>query len=241
MGAVLAMSVSIKSIAKLSVMCAFAVSLAACGNDKQANRAPDTVKELARLAQSRLMGKESTPIAAPDPLAVIDSAMTAIPDAPLQFILLEKSGGFAVSSVYGQNGNNVTWISSDRKSMTLRSGVLTATRGFGGDLMSVDDGGAARLISSRRSGSVEKAYRFLNGEDETERLAVTCTISAGDMDHVNSGEISVSAQVMTERCRFSEAFEFSNTYWIDGNGRMVQSIQWAGANIGNIVFRRLRY
>jgi hypothetical protein len=241
MGAFLAMSISIKGVATLGVVCALAMSLAACGNDKQANRGTDTVKELAQLAKSRLTGKKGPPAAAPDPLAVIESTMAAIPDAPLQFILLEKNGGFAVSAIYGQNGQNVTWISSDSKSTTLSSGVLTATRGFGGDLMSVEDGGAARLITSRQPGSVEKNYRFLNGEDETERLVVRCVIALGGVDQVNSGEISVSAQVVTESCQLNETFEFSNTYWIDGSSRMVQSIQWAGFSIGNIVFRRLRY
>lgn len=232
---------SYKFAAKLIAACAVSLSLAACGNDVQARRGADTVKELAVLAKSRLSGKKAEPAAQADPVAMIDYALKAVPNAPLQFILMEKSGGFAVSTVQGVNRNNVTWISPDKKSITLATGMVTATRGFGGDLMSVENGGAARLVSARRSGQVQKTYRFLNGLDETGRFIVNCKIGAGASDHVSSGVISTSTRVMTESCRSEGGTEFTNTYWIDGAGRMVQSVQWAGPEVGKIVFRRLRF
>jgi hypothetical protein len=233
--------ICLKQTAKVFALVSVCAAVAACGNDKQARRGVDTVKELAGLAKSRMLDGKATPAAQPNPLTMIDAVLKEIPDAPLQFVLVEKTGGFAVSSIYGVNGNKVTWISPDRKSMTLEMGVLTATRGFGGDLMSVEDGGAAPLIASRRSGQVQKVYRFLNGEDQTTRFIVQCTIAQGANDHVTSGEISVSAQIMTEHCQSSDGYDFTNTYWIDDSRRMVQSVQWAGASVGQLVFRRLRY
>lgn len=235
------MSISLKPILKLLTAGAVVASLTACGNDGQARRGTETVKGLVALAASRLSGKKPAPTAAPDPVAMISSVLAAVPDAPLQFVLMERSGQFAVSSIYGVNGQNVTWVSPDLKSMTLRSGMLTATRGFGGDLMSVEDGGAARLIAEVKPGFVTKTYRFLNGLDETTRLVVDCRISVGGTDQVESGEISTAARVVTERCTSGSTFDVSNTYWIDSQGRMVQSMQWAGASTGNIVFRRLRF
>ncbi|WP_170162769.1 YjbF family lipoprotein [Pacificibacter maritimus] len=230
-----------RNLTKAVTVISLCALLAACGNDKQARRGADTVKELALLAKSRLSGKKAEPTAQPDPVAMINAVLNEIPNAPLQFVLVEKTGGFAVTSIYGTNGNKVTWISPDRKSMTLESGVLTATRGFGGDLMSVEDGGAAALIASRSSGQAQKVYRFLNGEDETARFIVNCTIAQGERDVVTSGEITAATNVMTERCQSNEGFDFTNTYWIDDNRRMVQSVQWAGAGVGQLVFRRLRY
>lgn len=232
---------SYKVVAKFAAACAVCLSLTACGNDVQARRGAETIKELAVLAKSRLSGKKAEPVAAADPVAMIDYALRAIPDAPLQFVLMEKSGGFAVSTVQGINRQNVTWISPDKKSITLSTGMVTATRGFGGDLMSVENGGAARLVSGRKSGQVQKTYRFLNGLDETGRFVVNCNIAVGARDHVSSGEISVSTRVMTESCQSAGGTTFKNTYWIDGAGRMVQSVQWAGPSVGKIVFRRLRF
>lgn len=230
-----------KTAAKLMAAWVVCLSLAACGNDVQARRGTDTVKELAVLAKSRLFGKKAEPAAPADPVAMIDYALSAVPDAPLQFILMEKTGGFAVSTVQGVNGRNVTWISPDQKSITLKTGLLAATRGFGGDVMSIEQGGAERLVSQRRSGQVQKTYRFLNGLDQTGRFVVNCNISVGGRDHVSSGEISVTAQVMTESCQSEGGAEFTNTYWVDMSGRMVQSVQWAGPDVGTIVFRRLRF
>jgi hypothetical protein len=235
------MSMPYQTAAKLMAACVVCLSLTACGNDVQARRGTDTVKDLAVLAKSRLLGKKAEPAASADPVAMIDYALRAVPDAPLQFILMEKSGGFAVSTVQGVNGRNVTWISPDQKSITLKTGLLAATRGFGGDVMSIEQGGAERLVSGRRSGQVQKTYRFLNGLDQTGQFVVKCGITAGGSDHVSSGEISVATQLMTERCQSEGGTEFTNTYWIDASGRMVQSVQWAGPNVGTIVFRRLRF
>ncbi|MEM5476119.1 YjbF family lipoprotein [Pacificibacter sp. AS14] len=231
----------LKSVTKLMVACITLLSLTACGNDPQARRGADTVKELAVLAKSRLLGEKPEQVEAADPVAMIDYALRAAPDAPLQFILMEKSGGFAVSTVQGINGQNVTWISPDKKSITLKVGLLAATRGFGGDVMSIEQGGADRLVSGRRSGQVQKTYRFLNGLDQTGRFIVTCDVAAGATDHVSSGEISAPTRVMTETCKSEGGTEFTNTYWVDASGRMVQSIQWAGPDVGKIVFRQLRF
>lgn len=235
------MSIFNQYAAKLMSACVVCLSLAACGNDVQARRGADTVKELAVLAKSRLLGGKAVPAAPADPVEMVDYALQAVPDAPLQFILMEKSGGFAVSTVQGVNGRNVTWISPDQKSITLKTGLLTATRGFGGDVMSVEQGGAERLVSGHRSGQVQKTYRFLNGSDQTGRFVVNCNVVVGGTDHVSSGEISATTRVMTESCQSAGGTEFTNTYWVDTSGRMVQSVQWAGPDVGTIVFRRLRF
>ncbi|MEN8832591.1 MAG: YjbF family lipoprotein [Pacificibacter sp.] len=226
-----------KSIAVLVVSL---LALSACGNDGQARRGTDTVKELAVLAKNRVLGQKTEPPAAPDPVAMIETIMREVPDAPLQFVLLENTGAFAISSIYGQNGNNVTWVTSGKKTMTLASGLLTATRGFGGDVMSVEDGGAAQLITERSAGQVQKTYRFLNGLDQTTRYTVNCSIAEGGTDQISLGDISTTARVMTETCTSNDAPGFTNTYWIDDEGRMVQSVQWGGS-IGKIVFSRLRF
>lgn len=230
-----------KRAAQWMTACVVCLTFTACGNDSQALRGVDTVKELAVLAKARLRGEKAEPAASPDPIAMIDYALQAVPDAPLQFILMEKSGGFAISMIQGVNGQNVTWVSPDQKSITLQAGLLVATRGFGGDVMSIELGGAEQLVSGRTSGQAQKTYRFLDGLDQTGRFVVNCDIAVGDTDHVSSGEISVLTRVMTESCQSDGGAKFTNTYWIDTSGRMVQSVQWAGPDVGKIVFRRIRF
>ena len=230
-----------KHASKLMAACVVCLSLAACGNGPQANRGSETVKDVTALAKSRLLGTKSKPKAPADPVAMVDYALRVVPDAPLQSISMEKSGGFAVLTVQGVNGRNVTWVSSEQKSITLKAGLLTATRGFGGDVMSIEQGGAGRLVSGRRSGQVQKTYRFLDGQDQTRRFVVNCEITASGTEHVSTGEISALTHVMVESCQSDGGAEFKNTYWVDASGRVVQSIQWVGPSVGTIAFRRLRF
>jgi hypothetical protein len=223
------------------MMCAAVLMLSACGNDKQATRGVDTIKSIASLAKAKLSGEQGDPAAAPDPVAMVENALRVIPDAPLQFILLESTGAFAISTIYGTNGSNVTWVSPDKRTMTLDRGMLVATRGFGSDIMSVQDGGAAGLISLRRPGRVEKTYRFLNREEKTNSFDVSCVIAAGDESIVESGEIVAQTRLMTENCTAPGGFDVTNSYWVDDAGRTVQSVQWISGLAGKIIFRRLRY
>jgi hypothetical protein len=234
----------IKTPVRALIICAALSALAACGNDLQARRGADTVKELALLMKTRLSKQDETVQAeAPDPVVMIDNALKLIPDAPLQFILLEKTGAFAVTSIFGTNGSKVTWISPDRKTLTLDRGMLVATRGLlGGDIMSVEDGGAAHLISSRQSGTVVKTYRYLNREERISRLPMTCAIARGAEAPVQSGVITAQTILMTEHCQTKGGeFEFTNSYWVDSAGRTIQSVQWISGQAGKVVFRRLRH
>ncbi|MBU0643240.1 MAG: YjbF family lipoprotein [Alphaproteobacteria bacterium] len=214
--------------------------LMGCGNDQSAKRASATIKDLSSMAVEKLGGKgEATPPV--DPRVSIETTMREIPGVPLQFVMQEKTSAYAVTSIYGQNGSVVTWVGADRKTTSLDGGLLTATRGFGNDLMSVEDGGAVRLITTKQAGTVTKTYRFLDGLERTTRLTLTCAITPGETQSVTSGEISTSARIVRETCQTATGgFSFTNTYWIDAGGRTVQSVQWASAEIGQLVFRRLR-
>ncbi|GAA3859983.1 YjbF family lipoprotein [Celeribacter arenosi] len=219
---------------------AVATLLSGCGNDQTAQRTKDTVGELRGMIKARLSGKKPAPQTQPDPRLAIDATLKAIPGVPLQFVLFEKTGSYAISSVYGTNGGVVTWVTADKLSMSFDGPVLTATRGFGNDLMSLEDGGASAIIARRGSGTVQKTYRFLDGLDRTARLPSTCTIKPGARETIANGDIRVSATVVTESCS-AGGQKFNNVYWVDASGRMVQSVQWGGPGLGKMVFQRLRY
>lgn len=222
------------------ILSSFVLALSACGNDKSASRATGAVKEVIALAKLKMSGKKIEAPQQVDPQIAISKTLEMIPDAPLQFVYFEASASYAITSIYGVNGDVTTWLSADKKSTSFERGMLTATRGFGNDLMSVEDGGAVRLISGRGTGSVTKIYRFLNGVEHTGRLTMTCDITPAGQEKVDSGEISTMTTIMAEICRGADV-EVKNIYWIDAQGRMIQSAQWSGAANGTMVFRRLRF
>lgn len=223
----------------LSLLVVSGLALSACGNDASTKRTKATLGEVGGLIKS-VFGQNKASTGSGDPNVMIANALQEFDGAPLMFVLREKTGAYGMASVYGQNGRVTTWVTRDVVSMSLDRPMLTATRGFGNDLMSVEDGGAAGLIAARQAGRVQKTYRFLDGQDRTSRLILNCSIVPGETQTVDSGVISTSTRVVRETCR-KDAFKFTNTYWIDAQGRMVQSVQWAGAENGQLVFRRVRW
>lgn len=222
-----------------ALLAAAALALSGCGNDGYAERSQQVRKELASVFQA-LASKGDAPAPKATSAQVIATTMAKVPNAPLLFVQAQKEGYFAVASEYGTNGNVKTWITYERRSVALDRGVLTATRGWGNDLMSVEDGGAISLVRARRAGQVRKVYRFLDGEDFTGRAQFDCTITPGGSKAVVSGAISTTATQVVERCSVP-GFSFDNVYFVDGSGRIVQSVQWAGARIGSLALAQLRW
>ncbi|SFK11150.1 YjbF family lipoprotein [Celeribacter neptunius] len=222
-----------------TLLAASVLILAGCGNDATGQRSKATLQELSGLAKT-VVGKKAAPSAPADPNVMIANTLKTFEGEPLMFALREKTGAYGIASIYGQNGPVTTWATHDLTSFSLKQGMLVATRGFGNDLMSVEDGGAVRMITARRAGSVQKTYRFLDGQDRTNRLILNCEIVPGELQPVQTGEISTSAQLVRETCRMG-TFKFTNTYWVDGSSRVVQSVQWAGSKNGVLIFRRLRW
>lgn len=217
------------------------IALVGCGNDPSARRGTDALKDLAKIMAAGLKKSDQPEVTAPDPLAMIDNTLARLPGHALQFVLQEKTGAFAIASVYGTNGSHVTWVTPNKRTMTLDRGMLVATRGLTADLMSVEDGGAAHLVSSRQSGTVVKGYRYLTSSEEIALLELTCAIERGAPAQVNSGEISTQTILMTENCRTSAGHKITNSYWVDDAGRVIQSVQWINGTAGKIVFRKLRH
>lgn len=225
---------------RLGIVSAVVLMTVGCGNGVDSNRTREAYQEIkgqAKTAFSKRKNAESK--AAPDPNRTIAATLAKIPDVPLLFTMRESTGAFSVSSVYAQNAETVTWVNASRDTFSLKQGHLIATRGLGNDLMSVEDGGAARIIAARRTGRVQKTYRFLNGLDQTARFTTQCQIETGERQQVQSGEILSQTTIMRESCSSGD-YKFTNVYWVDDTGRSVQSLQWAGHANGNIVFRRIR-
>ena len=226
---------------KKTLVLAAALVLSACGNDTTATQSRDAFNDLKAAIKVGLSRDKDTETAVPDPTAAIDNALKVLPGVPLQFILSEKTHNFTIASVYGVNAGVTTWVTAEKRTLSFDGPMLTATRGFGFDVMSVDSAtNIGSLIRNRRSGSYEKTYRFLNGLDNTGRLVLNCTLAPTGSETVQSGEITAATTIVQETCAGSN-HKFTNTYWIDAQGRAVQSIQWAGSGIGMLIVRQLRH
>lgn len=132
-----------------------------------------------------------------------------------------------------------TFGSADRRTITMNGGLLTATRGLGGDLMSTDLSQVGPLIKSRRAGQGTRTIYVLDGEDRTLAIPLACSVSPGGTVPVKAGALNTTARQVTETCT-GDALKVTNIYLIDGKGRAVSSKQWAGPYIGYVLMQTLR-
>lgn len=137
------------------------------------------------------------------------------------------------------NGPYRTYITGLRQTITLRQGVVTGTRGLGNDLMTSDIDPLLALLQTQGSGPAQRVMRYLDGEDVTRELVLSCEVTLGPTVTVAAGDIRQSGRRMTEACTGGQ-ISFRNTYVVDGTGQVIQSEQWLTPSAGSAFFQVLR-
>lgn len=130
-----------------------------------------------------------------------------------------------------------TWIGADGAQIMLQHGLLTGTRGFGGDVMAVETSESRALIQSFGTGTATRLMTLLSGDNQAVTRAFKCRIAPGPTQTVNQGAVNVAARTVTETCRNGD-IAFSNFYWLVPSTRqIIQSSQWAGEKTQKISIR----
>lgn len=234
MGQVLEMSV--RRFLSLSVALVAGLGLAACSSGRKDVTAFSLVKDLTAPKAEPVVQKPAQVAAA------VNEALTVL-DGPLALATFENTQNNVVLRQIATNGPYRTWTSwsegTDRRSVTTRNGMITATRGLRSDLMSSEIDQTLALVSSRSSGTATRVQRYLNGENQIYEVRATCTVTRGGQSRVQVGAIDRMTVEMTENCQ-NGARSFRNIYRVDGQGRIVQSVQWLNEFYGLTVVQMLR-
>lgn len=213
------------------------LALSACGNDPTAGTA---TRAVLAVAQQTIAGKKDTaaaPSVAPEALAI--AARKAFPGA-IQLAQVESLVSTpTVIGEYGRNGAYRTYSAPDKRTFVFRSGILTATRGFGHDLMSSDLGASESLIVARRSGSASRKWRYLDGEGTERPLRMSCTVTAGGAHNYSFAGENFATRKMDETCN-GGGLAITNTYWVTANGTIALSRQWIGPQRGHVTLQLVR-
>ena len=123
----------------------------------------------------------------------------------------------------GNSGSVDTWMSADRYSISLRDGIVVATRGFGFDLMGSDAEVTLGAIAAPDAGIYSRQMRYLTSDNRSTWLKAGCTMSpAAD---------SSGANRLEEACT-TYANAFTNVYWLGASGQILRSRQWVSAEVG---------
>ncbi|QYX57109.1 YjbF family lipoprotein [Roseovarius sp. SCSIO 43702] len=218
---------------KLAIAALGSVLVAACSN------APESEVTGTRLLGGLLSPRKEAPHPSQQELAAQTAAALANTSAPLILVNIPKRNAATVMQQIETNGAYATYGTSDRRSVTLRNGLLTATRGLGNDLMSSDVFAVQALISARKAGSAPPVKRYLDGENLTVARVARCSVSIGETSRMQVAEINAGVTRVTERCA-GDQLDFTNSYLVDGTGQILQSKQWISPLNGYIVIQQLR-
>jgi hypothetical protein len=172
-------------------------------------------------------------------VAQINQILATKPE-PLTLISIESREASALVIQIAQNGPYRTYATAQRQSVTFRDGMITSTRGIGGDLMSSDTSALRSLVTRKKNGTSPYIMRYLTGEDVTQELQYSCTITRNGTAPVNLGEVNTVAVQMTAQCDNGADGSFSNTYLVDGAGDVVGGRQWLGPYIGYVSSQKIR-
>lgn len=154
-------------------------------------------------------------------------------------VTLERSGLFAYLFVSTTRpGGVVQWRTEDDVTLTMRQGVLIATRGLGGDLVSSAVATAPDRLGP--AGGGERVMFIRTGDLEERRLGLACALQDLGPATITIVEQAQATRHLQERCTTPDGGEIVNDYWTDARQGLVwQSRQWAGPHIGYLRIRRL--
>ncbi|WP_435310412.1 YjbF family lipoprotein [Primorskyibacter sedentarius] len=208
--------------------------LSGCGNDTAQTQRTEIFRQL---VAGTMAGSRNTP----PPQVTVEqiNQVLATKPGPLALVSVEQRKASALVIPIARNGAYETYATEQRQTITFRDGMITSTRGLGGDLMSSDEDALLALVSRASGGTAPYRMRYLTGEDVTVTQQFTCTVARGGTAPVKLGAINTTARQVTAQCNGPDA-TFTNTYLVDGAGDILGSRQWLGAFTGYVATQQLR-
>lgn len=162
--------------------------------------------------------------------------IAAAPDAYLAFEA-RSIGVAGLGLRAGTNAGRETFIGQTGYSVTLQDGVVVATRGLGDDLMAADVSEVVAALAAG-GGTARRLHETLDSRDRIVARSFDCTIAAAEPEMVALPTRQVPALRFEENCTGS-AVAFTNLYWLDAAGRIVQSRQLVSPTVAYLRSGRL--
>ena len=206
------------------------VLLGACGNSTTGTEFRAALTEAGQLV---------APQDAPSPEALGRASFAAVP-GPLLFVVLRDGEAAAPMVPFGDNRGFVTWSTADRQTLTLRDGMVVATRGLGDDLMSADTSALAGAVAAGRGAGADLVTRHLDGNDSVVVRRFACSVRSEGREAVTlvSGQ-TISAERTVADCT-DGPLAIRNVYWKDEGGTVRRSRQWVSPGAGYATIEALR-
>ncbi|WP_102107548.1 YjbF family lipoprotein [Oceaniglobus roseus] len=206
-----------RSGASLRAIALFALAaLAGCGTDGSG-----VIGAAAKVAVGSLRGAD----ASVGKVTATDAALRNF-GAPLVKVTQLKNGFEAVIGIVSERGDTVIWESADQKQITLRRGILVGTTGFAYDMTSAEEPDIRK-----GSGEVVRDHYYLGGDELIYRARFFCNLASPGRQRIVVTGVAIDTRLITETCE-GRGLRFENRYWVEGDGTIRKSVQWASEATG---------
>lgn len=193
--------------------------LAACGNETDMDPGAMLVRTLSQVATSRMGGK--APGAQPPTDLQLRAALQG-EGKPVIRLESVATGTVTYLAPIASNGGVQTWSSNERLTLSSRDGVILASRGFGPDIMAATVPSLSQI--ARGSGSHQRLHVYLDGADQVQKFAMTCSVSTVGSENITVLGLSFPTRHVRETCTH-KSMTGVNDYWFHG-ARLRQSKQF---------------
>lgn len=226
MGTVLAMSDkgmtqrALGRLAKAATVVAALAALAACNSRGESS-------PVLGLATAVLPALAQVPGLAPEvpaPAPGFGTADIAANPGAYRLIHMPLLGGPVLARRIVDNPTSETFLAQNGFSASYRDGILVATRGLGEDLLAAQVNGVRAAVAAG-SGATVRTHDMIGDLDQIVPETFNCVVATAGRETVDLGVREVQATKITETCRGTRT-GFTNTYWLDGSGEIVTSLQF---------------
>lgn len=214
-----------------------ALALTACtGGPREAELEVEILRTVKQQIQLRLKDKPQRP-------QITRALLDSLDDTYIE-VILEKDDQFAYLRPQlvkrdSTPGTVTLWLTEDAVTLTMREGVLTATRGLQNDMLS-----SSALVSTTGAGMGPRGqgtrrYEFAALDNRSEVFTLACQVSDLGPETIEIVELTYQTRHLQERCE-GESGVVVNDYWVDSrSGHLWQSRQWGGPTTGYMRIRQL--
>lgn len=162
------------------------------------------------------------------------AALVADTSVPLLVVTVESRGQSGRLLLENTVNGVETWLSADMSALMIQNGMLQGTRGVGSNLFAADLTEPLPLVLSGRRGYSDRLHSNLTGDDRIDTRTFRCLVETQGSSVIQLEIGTIPTRVMIEDCKSLDQ-AFTNTYWVSENtGDIVQTRQWAGAELGYI-------
>lgn len=226
---------------KLALACGLILALAGCNSGPDEASAEIVVSKTIR----QLIKQQFEPD--PEPVVVTRAILDGLAEPHIEVIVEKRdlTGYLGLRRIRHDDlpGEITHWSAADGTALSFRNGMLIASRGLGGNLLSAAVPAKSDIPGPAHGG--QRSYQLRAGDNEARAIIMACTVQDLGPEQLEIVERSYATRHLREQCESSSGTEQTatrpvivNDYWVDSSrGKVWKSRQWGGPEIGYLRFR----